>query len=323
MIHHRIESQAIKNALAEATSILLVAHKKPDADTLGAVCAWISVLESQGKQPEAFCCDEVPSYLKHIYGSYHIKNDPSVFDKQFDIIIVNDSGDLEYAGIDGFMEKRDNSKTTIINVDHHATNPDFGDLNLVIRNASSTSEVLARLFTDWGIAFDKKLASNLLHGMVFDTNKLTNPATSYNSLTIVSKLVEAGADLYDTIQHALYTRSIPDLKLWGLIMSRLKYNKEYNSIISYITDDDITEIGANPESTESVSNYLSLIPNIDIILFLQARKDGIVKGSLRTVQENVDVARLALAMGGGGHKKASGFKIPGTLQTTGTSWTII
>jgi phosphoesterase RecJ-like protein len=323
MVNHKIEAQAIKNAIAVANSILLVAHRKPDADTLGSVCAWISVLESLGKQPEAFCYDSVPDYLRHLYGSYLIKQDPTVFDKQFDLIIVNDSGDLEYAGIDTIMAKRDNTKTTIINVDHHATNPDFGNINLVVRNASSTTEVLSRLFIYWEIEFEKPLADCLLHGLVTDTDKMTNPATSYHSLAIISKLVEAGADLYDTIRRTLYTKSIIDLKLWGLIMSRLKHSPEYKSIATYVTDADIDALGASVESIQGVSNYLSLIPSVNIILFLHARADGDIKGSLRTVQDNVDVAQLAGVLGGGGHKKASGFKLAGSLQTNGANWTII
>ncbi len=323
MVNYQIEAQAIKNAVSGAKRILLVAHKKPDADTLGSVCAWISVLEKQGKEVEAFCLDPVPDYLKHLYSSYLIKQDPEVFNKQFDLIIVNDSGDLEYAGIDGFMMRRDNTATTVINVDHHATNPDYGDINLVVRNASSTTEVLARLFFHWEIEIDRHIADSLLHGLITDTDKLTNPATSYQAYSIVSKLIESGADLYSTIRKTLYTKSITDLKLWGLIMSRLKHNRDYNSIISFITDDDIEQIGADPESVEGISNYLSLIPNVNIILFLYAKKEGMIKGSLRTVKDNVNVGSLALTLGGGGHRKASGFKIAGSLQAQGSNWTIV
>jgi phosphoesterase RecJ-like protein len=323
MENHKIEAHAIKNAINAANSILLVAHKKPDADTLGSVCAWINLLEPQGKSVEAFCLDPVPEYLRHLPGSHKVQNDPNVFQKPFDLIIVNDSGDLQYAGIDTFMTMRDNASTTLINIDHHTTNPKYGDLNLVLSDASSNSEVLTRLFKYWDIAFSKQIAECLLHGIVTDTDKMTNPATSYQSLAIASELIEAGADLYGTIQRTLAKRSITDLKLWGLIMERLKYNERLNCVVTYVTDDDIAALGADPESLEPVSNYLSLIPNVNFTLFLQKKNDGIIKGSFRTVKDTVDVGRLALLLGGGGHRKAAGFRMPGSLTVETDRWTIM
>lgn len=322
MVNHKIQANAIKNAIEKSGTILLVAHKKPDADTLGSVCAWHHLLTSKGKQIEAFCLDPVPEQLAHIPIGDILENDPAVFKKHFDLIIVNDAGSLDYAGIDIFLEGRDKTKTILVNIDHHSTNPHYGDINLVIPDASSTTEVLCRLFTHWQEEITKPIAEALLNGLITDTDSLTNPATSYHSLTTASMLVKAGADLHDIVKRTLHSRSIADLKLWGIVMSRLKHNPTYNSVATFVRHEEADELGIGDSSFDGITNFLTLIPDVDIIMVLKTQKDGSIKGSFRTTKNHIDVGRLALLFGGGGHKKASGFRVVGELHESDGRWTI-
>src|SRR3989344_4925725 len=274
MVNHKIQANAIKNAIEKSETILLVAHKKPDADTLGSVCAWIELLGSKGKQVEAFCLDPVPEQLAHIPNSDSIRTDPAVFEKHFDLIIMNDAGSMDYAGVDVLLSNRDTTKTTLVNIDHHSTNPHYGDINLVISDASSTTEVLCRLFTHWQEEITKPIAEALLNGLITDTDSLTNPATSYHSLATASMLVEAGADLHDIVKRTLRSKSIADLKLWGLVMSRLKHNPTYNSVVTFVRHEEADELGIGEGSFEGITNYLTLIPDVDIIMVLKTQKDG-------------------------------------------------
>ena len=323
MTHYKIQAAAIKNAVDESDRILLIAHKKPDADTLGSVCAWINLLAPKGKEIHAFCLDPVPDYLQHLPGSHHIQQDVAIFEQHFDAIILNDAASLDYAGIDQILGNKEKGKTLLINVDHHVTNPHYGDINLVIPDASSTAEVLTRLFVHWGEELRKPIAESLLHGLITDTDSLTNPATGYQALAIASQLVNAGADLHTVVQRTLHNKSIADLKLWGRAMSRLKHNKIYNSVATYVTQHDLDECGTTEQSVEGMVNYLTLIPNVDLIIFIRTQKDGALKGSLRTVKPNIDVAKLALLYGGGGHKKAAGFRLDGRLVISDDNWTIV
>ncbi|MBI4091044.1 MAG: bifunctional oligoribonuclease/PAP phosphatase NrnA [Candidatus Komeilibacteria bacterium] len=323
MVNHKIQANAIKTAIEKSKTILLIGHKKPDADTLGSVCAWISLLNSKGKHVEAFCLDPVPEQLSHLPGSDLLRADPEVFKKDVDLIIINDSGSLDYAGVDIFLANRDKTKTTLVNVDHHSTNPHYGDINLVIPDASSTTEVICRLFTHWQEEITKPIAEALLNGLITDTDSLTNPATSYHSLATASMLVKAGADLHDIVKRTLHAKSISDLKLWGIAMSRLKHNPTYNSVATFIRHEEADELGTSETSFEGIQNYLTLIPDVDVIMVLKTQKDGSIKGSLRTTKKHIDVGQLALLFGGGGHKKASGFRVMGELQVSNNDWTIV
>lgn len=322
MINHKIEAQAIKNAIHAANSVLLVAHKKPDGDTVGSVCGWLNFLSPRGKDVHAFCLDPVPNYLRHIPGSQKIATDPEIFERPFDVIIINDSGDLEYSGAADFINARDNARTTIINVDHHTTNPNYGDLNLVVSGASATAEIIARLYLHWSEDISKPVAESLLNGITTDTDSFTNPATSYLSLIIASELVRAGADLHTIVQKTLYTKSIADLKLWGLVLSRLKRNEKYKIVSSYITAEDAERFNVTGPAVDGIANYLTLIPDVNLVVFLKQIDANTIKGSLRSIKNSVDVSALAQVLGGGGHKKASGFRMHGRLVTAGDNWTI-
>ena len=322
MVNHKVQAQALKNAIDASKRVLVVSHRKPDADTLGSSCAWIHLLRSKGKYVTAFCTDEIPGSLQHIPGVHEFTADETVFDEPFDVIIMNDAASLDYAGIDKIISRVDRTRTTLVNIDHHATNPHFGDINLVIPDASSTTEVLTRLFRHWGETITKPMAESLMNGLVTDTDKLMNPATYYNSFAIASHLIQAGADLYDIIEKTLRRKSVTELRIWGLALSRLKRNQTYNSVATYITERDLAEYDVDHEAIEGIVNYLTLITDVDVIMFLRVHNDSTIKGSLRSVKPHVDVSKLAIRFGGGGHRKAAGFTIRGTFLAHESGWTI-
>lgn len=322
MINFHIEAQAIQKAVEGAQNILLVAHKKPDADTLGSCLAWSYLLSNINKTVHLYCADPVPEYLKHLPGSHAVSDDHALFQKELDLIIVNDSGDLEYAGVNNLIAQRNNTNTTLINIDHHATNPKYGDLNLVIPNASSTTEIIAWLFTHWNIPITQKLAEVLLHGIVTDTDSLMNPATSYRSLSVAAGLVRQGANLYSIVNQTLHNRSVAELSLWGIALSRLRHNHTYNIVSTYLTHEDFKLQKVDTQAAEGIINYLTLIPDVGAILMLTVPETGSIKGSLRTTRPDVDVSKLAKLCGGGGHKKAAGFKMRGKIIIEGNHWTV-
>ena len=322
MFNHQIQATALRNAITDSTKILIISHKNPDGDTIGSAVAWLHYLTDLGKDVTAFCRDEVPNFLTFLPGIERITNDQSIFDQNYDLIITNDSASFDYAGIDIFKDKING--TLLANIDHHASNISYGDINIVIPTASSNTEVLTRLFRSWDVTITKPMAYGLLTGIITDTDHMTNPGTNYQSLEIAAHLVTVGADLHTIGQKTLRNRSMNTVKLWGLALSRLKHNTTYNIVTTYLTNDDLLECDVNEQEAGGISNYLSLIPNINALIVLRFKGDGSIKGSMRTVKDSIPLHRLAVDyLGGGGHQKAAGFTMQGTLQVKGNSWTIV
>ena len=231
----------------------------------------------------------------------------------YDVLIILDTPDLERVNSVYTHNKEILTNTEIINIDHHPTNVSFGGLNIVDVNATSTCEILYSLFESLDKSLiDSEVATLLLTGIINDTDRFQNTNTSPKSLTIAAQLIAAGARRTDIIRNVYKTHPLSTLKLWGKILSNIKEDYEDKIVWSMISAREFEEVGAHETETEGVVNELiSTAPNANVAMLLAERKPGLITASLRTNADNVEVDNIALTFGGGGHKKAAGFKIEG------------
>ena len=212
----------------------------------------------------------------------------------------------------------------IVNIDHHATNNNYGDINIVIPKASSTSEIVYLIFKTLKYKINPNIATCLLTGILTDTNNFTNGGTTQQSIESASELLKIGANINQILNANVFNKTIDILKLWGEVLKRIAYNKELNMVITAVFAEDIKKFNLeNEEATEGISNYLNnLSKEIKCSLVLKDNGLGKVRGSLRTTREDVDVSKIALLLGGGGHKKAAGFEVSGKLVFNNNIWQI-
>jgi phosphoesterase RecJ-like protein len=321
MLEHASIIYKIKEELAQARHVLVVAHQHPDGDGLGALSALGLYLKAQGKEYRLFCADQPGQAYNFLPLNHEITTNPDVFKDHFDAIVVVDSGDLKYAGIDRYLNK--SNYGVLINIDHHASNNHFGDVNLVITAASSASEIIYRLFRAWQFSINKEIATALLSGIIFDTGVFSNSATTLSALEAASHLLNLGARHREINQNTLRNKSLGMLKLWGRAFERLDFNQEYNWAFTVLTQADFAECGVAGEAGDGLTNFFNELSGVKVILVLIEQPDGQIKGSLRTTFEDVDLAAIAKGWGGGGHKKAAGFTIAGRLLYNEGKWQII
>lgn len=299
---------------------LLISHKKPDGDTLGAMLAFSNALDSVGAAHTRFCVDEMPAPYRFMPGSYSVMSDArrALFARP-DVVILFDAGDLVFAGVQELVA-RILPKPTIINIDHHHTNSLFGDINAVVTDAASTTEVVHRLLCANNIFIEQSIATCLMTGLCTDTGNFTNPATTTSALKLGGELLARGAK-FGSIFRALWkNKSVGSLKLWGIALERLRFKGEVATTALF--ERDLKECGSDEEATEGISNFLSAVLNVPIILVLRETADGKIKGSFRTTIDR-DVSALAVSYGGGGHKKAAGFMISGKIEETSDEWKVV
>ncbi|MBP9864535.1 DHH family phosphoesterase [Patescibacteria group bacterium] len=299
-------------ALRTAQRILLVAHKKPDGDTTGASSSVLNYLLREGKDVNIFCADPIPSTFQYIDNVHRYTTNPAVFDETYDLVIVFDSGDLRYCGVHEHILRLPKGYV-LMNVDHHPTNTRYGDINVVLPEASSTAEILFQLFEAGSIQIDHQMATSLLTGLLTDTSNFSNAATTTTSMEAAGKLLGAGARYTEILKHVWQNKSVDSLKIWGTLLSRLSYNKRYDVTTTYMLASDVSESSA--DIVDGMSNFLQgVVGNIDAILVLRELPGNFVKGSFRSI--NRDVSAVAKLLGGGGHKKAAGFTVKGHIEVT-------
>ena len=293
---------------------MIVPHQYPDGDALGAATALAAWCSSRQIICTVFCATPIPYTLRFLPFAESITSDPEVWERErYDAVVIVDSGDPVYAGAEPFLSALP-YRPILINIDHHPTNTRFGDLNLVVTAASSTSEILYTFFTLNKIPISAAMATSLMTGLITDTGTFTNSATSRLSLAVGGELIKKGADLKTIKRSVLSDKSIEALKLWGIILSRLELEPETGIAYTYFKRHDLEKHPVKEEEADGIANLLNYLSEGRAALVLKERDGGTVKGSFRTTRDDLDVSAWAKKLGGGGHKKAAGFTVAGTVE---------
>lgn len=314
-IHHHLTTRSQR--------VVIVSHKNPDGDTLGAACAFVYYLKSCGVEPTLWCKTGVSGALRFLPHADEVQCDPAVWEReQFDTVCVFDASDLMFCGIADRIEALA-ARPTIINFDHHFTNARFGTFNVIDLSAASTTEVVYQYLRGLGVHIDAPLATALLTGLMTDTGNFSNPATSGRALEIGAQLIRAGGNYQAILAYTYRNKSPRALHLWGRALEQLTIKPELRLAYTVLTREDMDAHSGTSGDVEGVANFLNGLGEVPVALVLQETHDGMVKGSLRTTSNDIDVSALARAFGGGGHKKAAGFSVKGYLKLKNNGWTII
>ncbi len=316
--------QEILDSIEQSNSIIITSHRSPDGDALGSMLALAHYLEKQNKSYACYNIDEVGPALEFLPKVNEVKQHDYLWQhNNYDLVIVVDSGDLSHAAIDHHINNASHN-FTVINIDHHVTNEQFGHHNLVIDTASSTCEIVYHLLKNTQ-QIDKNIATCLLTGIITDTGAFSNLATTSEAISTASELLSHGANLPQIAKHTLNHRPYNALKLWGRALERLHEDPKTGMIVTALSLEDIQNCHADKEAVSGISNFLNSLEQASekAILVLTQSVPGIIKGSLRTTNPLLDVSEFAKLYGGGGHKKAAGFTINGTLIITNNSYEII
>ena len=296
--------------MGQSEKILVISHRKPDADTLGAAICLKIWFDREGKQTTLACIDKPNKCFEFLP---HINEFTDEFNlESFDLIIIVDAG-ASY--MTNFHKKYPNlfDFKQIINIDHHASNDNFGKINIVDPLAASATVILCRMFKFLNVEIDSDMATCLLAGIYNDTGSFMHSNTDHEVLKISADLMSKGASLAE-IRKALYGgKSLSTLRLWGKVLENT-YVTDEKVVMSVVKDDDYDLAGADPEHLTGVIDYLNMVPDTKFALLLNEDRMGHVKGSFRTRKSDIDLSRIAAVFGGGGHSKASGFMLPGKLE---------
>ncbi|OGL83650.1 hypothetical protein A3J36_00260 [Candidatus Uhrbacteria bacterium RIFCSPLOWO2_02_FULL_54_37] len=319
------QARRVLSAIAAAERFLIVTHQKPDGDAVGSATALAGFLEKLHKHARIFCLhapQERFHYLPHLR---LFTADPNIFhDPWHESVIVLDSSDLAYAGVADIVGALKTPLPPLMNIDHHASNTHFGEYRLIDASAPSTTSILYRLFSlEHRHLIDRPIATSLLTGLLTDTSHFSNPATSEHALTVGAELLKHGAQFRQITAAAWQHNEVATLHIWGKALARLQYHPRYRIAVTVLTREDFREARVEGDPTEGIANFLVNLKEADVILLLKEQADGTIRGSLRTVKDDLDVSRLARVFGGGGHKKAAGFGIQGRLVQTERGWEII
>lgn len=295
----------IHDLLLKAQNPVFISDERVDGDSLGAALAMVDYMKQFGKRPPVFVSTEIPVQYQALPHLHVCTTDRSVFDDStIDLVVTFDSSDGVY-----IRELVDliPAEPTIINIDHHATNPNFGHINQVLVSSPATAEVIYRFFIENDVLISRDAATCLLAGLCFDTSAFSNAATNEDAFKAASHLVMIGGRVQDVIRTMFQNRSISALRVWGLALERLYEHPELNFVSTCLTREDIEQNEVTDGEIDGLSNFLSFVTDASTLFVLRETQEGGVKVSMRSHER--DVSAIAHAFGGGGHKRAAGFTL--------------
>jgi bifunctional oligoribonuclease and PAP phosphatase NrnA len=305
--------QAVVAALREHDRFLVVTHENPDGDALGSLLATTIALRQLGK--------DVVMYLA---GAGALPREYAFM--PLDGLLRELPDDLEertLVAVDCAKADRMGSDTTpidraqrVINIDHHHDNSRFGDVNLIVADASSTGEVLRDVFDALGVDLTPEIAEPLYIALVTDTGRFQYTNTTPKSLRLAAELVDAGADIHAVFQQVYESVEFAKLKLLARALERARVLEGGLIVVSYLVRTDFAEVGAAEPYSEGIIDYLRAVEGAELAALIREppRDDAERRVSLRASIDELDVSAIARSFGGGGHRQAAGFSSEASID---------
>jgi len=302
------DTNDVVDALRSNERFVVTSHDNPDGDALGSLLATHLALESLGKDS-----------VMVLGGAAPLPGEYAFLELEARGLVRQAPGDARervLVAVDCAQESRIVEPTLVgtapftVNIDHHHDNTRFGDVDLVVDDASSTGEVLAGVFAGLGVDLTPAIAEALYTAIVTDTGRFQYSNTTPKALRLAAGLVEAGADVSKVFVEVYESTPFPKLKLLARALERATELADGRIVVSELRREDFDAAGAEEPFSEGIIDHLRAVDGAELVALVRELPVGASsarKGSLRSHPDGVDVSAIARSFGGGGHKRAAGF----------------
>ncbi len=287
-------------------TIFIAAHIMPDGDCIGSALGLTWALRKMGKTVTVTCNDHVSDTFDFLPGAAELaKKIPT--NEEFLVYLDGSSADRFGDAFDArFFDGR-----AALEIDHHATNQNFAPLNYVDSARASCAEIICQFVRALDVPLDATIAQCLLTGIITDTLSFRTSNTSPETLRTATALMEAGASIAQIVEQMFNQYSLPSLRLRGKVFSDAKLHGDI--LWAEISQKDLRELGMTNNGAGGIINALLGVDAANIAATFTEKESGKIDVSLRA-RPGYDVSGVAFALGGGGHKQASGALLDGPLS---------
>lgn len=298
----------INEIIGDAKTVGIAGHIRPDGDCIGSCMSLYNYLVKNRSDLD------VKVYLEYVDDKFKIiqntdKIDTNGYDGTiYDLFISLDTASSDRLGInESFFA---NAKRTVC-IDHHGSNPAYADYNYIIAEASSASEVLYGLLDEDLI--DKSVAEPMYMGIAHDSGVFRFQSTTPETMRIAAKMMEHGINVNRILEDTFYRKSYSQMMITAKIQSQTILTMDGKCIYGFCTSEMMNEYGVTTNDLDAVIASIRNVEGVEVAMFLYQLDEERFKVSLRS-RELVDVSKIAVGFGGGGHMRAAGFDVKGSLD---------
>jgi phosphoesterase RecJ-like protein len=311
-------AQAAKR-ISEADNTLIVCHFAPDGDAIGSLLGLGLALREKGQRVTMMCADPIPvqyHYLPQWQAIATPQVDAAPTPEASDpvsLIVSLDCGDLARLG--KAYDPESLKGVPIINIDHHATNVNFGEINWVDPTAAATAQMLVPLIRALKVPLTRDIATCLLTGILTDTLGFRTATTTPQVMATSIELMNTGASLTALTDQIFNHRPMETIRMWTMALQNL--HLEGRILWSEITQRMRERVGYTQNGDAGLASFLSTANEADIAIVFDELGDGRVNVSMRA-SPGYDISKVAFRLGGGGHPQAAGCTLPRSLSAVKT-----
>lgn len=287
--------------IANASKIVLTTHIRPDGDALGSLLGLYHYLLAAGKKVSMLLDDDVPPMYRFLPGFEHISRPDA--GRRADLLIILDASDEDRIG-----GVKDMVKGPTLNIDHHVSNTGFADFSWVDSQAAATGEMILQLLLKNQADISPDIAACLYTAIATDSGFFRYANTTADTFRHAARLVEHGARPQEVSEH-LEAKPLASVLALGKVLATLEMHAANRVACLTLTKDIMEEI---KEYSEGLVNYPRNIEGVEVAIMFKEADDDNVRVSFRS--RGVDVCKLAMSFGGGGHVRAAGCTVKGRIQ---------
>jgi phosphoesterase RecJ-like protein len=301
--------EQIGQVLRENQRFAVLSHVRPDGDALGSQLALGLSLKKLGKDVRIWNEDgmlEKYSFLPNT----DLLTRPPAEPEDVDVAVALDTAIQNRLGTTVAAIK---SAKVWINIDHHPSNPGYGNVVYIDPHAPATGQILFELMTSQKLPIDPAIAENLYVAILTDTGSFQYPNTTARTLEIAAELVRAGVDVGRVSQSTYENYPRRRIELLRELLGTMRFDADDRVASFSLSLATAKKLGVLPEDNEGLIDHLRAIRGVIVAVFLEELAEGKVRVSMRSKTEKVNVCAICEKFGGGGHVLAAGARVKGTL----------
>lgn len=301
----------ILEALRDCQTVCVAGHVRPDGDCVGSQLGLTLALLAQGKQVVCWNEDPLPQKYRFLDPDHHLQKPKP--NRAFDSVIATDCASFERLGRVGQCVGQ---RKLLINIDHHASNTRYGDLDWVSPREPSAGELIFRLLKVARWPITKPIADCLFTAVSTDTGSFQYPTTRPATYHVAGELVRRGADLSRICSEVYQSYPLCRARLLKHVYSHFRLTADNRIAYLWLKRADFARTGADSTDTEGLIDHIRAIEPVVIACIFEEIEPALTRVSLRSKSDRVDVNQIAAQFGGGGHAAAAGARIPGQPLST-------
>ena len=301
----------ILDGIGRSRTFCIVGHVRPDGDCIGSQLGLALALQGEGKKVTCWNEDTVPHKYAFLDPDHLIQRPRR--GHAFDCIIATDSASLERLGKAGACISQ---RKLFINIDHHASNTRYADINWVSAREPSSGEIIFRLLktANWPITRD--IADCLFTAVSTDTGSFQYPSTRPSTYNVAGELVKRGANLAKICDEVYQSYPLSRARLLKHVYNKFRLTHDNQIAWFWLRKADFVRTGADTDDSEGLIDHIRAIEPVMVACVFEEMAPDLTRISLRSKTDKINVNEIAAQFGGGGHHAAAGARIPGAPMST-------